>query len=279
MDSKEDLSEPAMIDRWLISRLQPRIKAATDAMENLQVREAIQETFYGIDHDVQWYLRRIGDRDLSSTHPSRTSKTLREVLNIWVRLLAPFAPHLCEEIWLKLGKKGYISNADWPSADDSKIDREAELRESLIESTFEDTQNILKAVKIRPKRIFFYVAADWKWVVYLRILEVTIAGENDAGKITRLLMSDPELRARGIEVASYIRKTLQDVLRIDPSLLQSRAASGRIDELNTLRSGATLIENELGTEVEVFSEDASQKYDPHSRSSHASPYRPAIYIE
>ncbi len=279
MDSREDLSEPEMIDRWLISRLQPRIKAATDAMEDLEVREAIQEAFYGIDHDVQWYLRRIGDRDLSSTHSSRTSKTLREVLDVWLRLLAPFVPHLCEEMWLKIGKKGYISNADWPSADDSKIDLEAELRESLIESTLEDTQNILKAVKIRPKRICYYVAADWKWVAYLRILEARSAGESDAGKITRLFMSDPDLRARGGEAASYIRKTLQDVDRLDPFLLQSRSASGRIDELNTLRSGATLIKNELGTRVEVFAEDASRKYDPASRSSHASPYRPAIYVE
>lgn len=204
---------------------------------------------------------------------------LREVLDIWVRLLAPFVPHLCEEIWLKLGKTGYISNADWPSADGSKINRTAEIRESLIESTLEDTQNILKAVKIRPKRICYYVAADWKWAVYLCILEATVAGEKDVGKITGLLMSDPDLRAHGAEAASYIRKTLQDVSRVDPSLLRFRAASGRIDELNTLQSGSTLIENELGTRVEIFPEGASQKYDPNSRSSYASPYRPAIYVE
>jgi leucyl-tRNA synthetase len=32
-------------------------------------------------------------------------------------ILAPFAPHLCEELWSKLGAQGCISDASWPSYD------------------------------------------------------------------------------------------------------------------------------------------------------------------
>lgn len=35
----------------------------------------------------------------------------------FLRLLAPYAPHLCEEIWLRLGQKPSISDAPWPKAD------------------------------------------------------------------------------------------------------------------------------------------------------------------
>ena len=34
----------------------------------------------------------------------------------FVVMLAPFAPHFCEEIWEMLGEKGSISNAPWPDA-------------------------------------------------------------------------------------------------------------------------------------------------------------------
>ena len=279
MGSGEGVSEPGVPDRWLMSRLQSRIKSTTDAMEALEFRDAIQEAFYGIDRDVQWYLRRIGDKNLSSVHSPRTLETLRGVLDAQIRLLAPFVPHLCEEIWSKLGKKGYVSTAEWAHVDVSKVDHEAELSEALIESTLEDTQSILKAVKIQPKRICYYLAADWKWTAYLRILESTQAGKTDIGKMIRGSMSDPALRARGEEVASYIRKTIQEAKRLDSNLLKIRRVSGRIDEVAVLRSAVVLIEKEFGAKVEVYSEDDPQKHDPDSRSSHASPFRPAIYVE
>ncbi len=44
----------------------------------------------------------------------------REQLLILVRLLCPFAPHLSEELWEKLGGKGFCSTAAWPEWDDGK---------------------------------------------------------------------------------------------------------------------------------------------------------------
>ncbi len=41
----------------------------------------------------------------------------REVVETFVRLLAPFAPHIVEELWSKLGHKGTLASAPWPSFD------------------------------------------------------------------------------------------------------------------------------------------------------------------
>jgi leucyl-tRNA synthetase len=41
----------------------------------------------------------------------------REVVETFVRLLAPFAPHIAEELWSKLGHKGTLAYAPWPSFD------------------------------------------------------------------------------------------------------------------------------------------------------------------
>ncbi len=41
-------------------------------------------------------------------------------LGIFVRLLCPFAPHLCEEIWASLGNKKLCSLSEFPSYDEAK---------------------------------------------------------------------------------------------------------------------------------------------------------------
>lgn len=39
----------------------------------------------------------------------------------FVRLLAPFAPHIAEELWQQLGGGGLVAQAQWPAYDPSKI--------------------------------------------------------------------------------------------------------------------------------------------------------------
>jgi len=55
-------------------------------------------------------------------------KLTKDELKTFVKLLCPFAPHLCEEMWHMLGEKGLCSLAEWPSYDEAKcIDSEAEI--------------------------------------------------------------------------------------------------------------------------------------------------------
>ena len=47
---------------------------------------------------------------------------------MFVRMLCPFAPHLCEEMWENMGGKGFASLAQWPEYDEAKtIDSTVEL--------------------------------------------------------------------------------------------------------------------------------------------------------
>ena len=39
----------------------------------------------------------------------------------FVRILAPFAPHIAEELWHRLGFEGSVAKAQWPEADESKM--------------------------------------------------------------------------------------------------------------------------------------------------------------
>jgi leucyl-tRNA synthetase len=45
----------------------------------------------------------------------------REQWGIFLRLLAPFAPHIAEELWHAAGREGSVHTAAWPEADPSKL--------------------------------------------------------------------------------------------------------------------------------------------------------------
>ncbi|MBQ8370876.1 MAG: leucine--tRNA ligase [Clostridia bacterium] len=44
----------------------------------------------------------------------------RDELGVFVRILCPFAPHICEEIWEMLGHTDFASAAEWPAWDEAK---------------------------------------------------------------------------------------------------------------------------------------------------------------
>jgi leucyl-tRNA synthetase len=56
--------------------------------------------------------------------PARAA--LREALETLVLLLSPFAPHVSEEMWMRLGRRFSIVDRPWPVAD-AEVAREAEL--------------------------------------------------------------------------------------------------------------------------------------------------------
>src|SRR5260370_12914748 len=43
------------------------------------------------------------------------------------RLLAPFAPHLAEELWARQGQKGLVAFAAWPEVDQALLKRDTVL--------------------------------------------------------------------------------------------------------------------------------------------------------
>ncbi len=84
----------------------------------------------------------------------------REQLSIFVRLLCPYAPHLCEEIWAGMGEKGFCSLAAWPVYDEAKtIDATVELpvqingkvRGKVVVPTGADNATVLAAVHADDK--------------------------------------------------------------------------------------------------------------------------------
>jgi len=262
--------EVKSIDRWLLSILQDRIRSVTEAIETLKTRTAAEIALYEVWNDIRWYLRRRGDPN---------PKILREVANIWVRLLAPFTPFLCEELWSILGNNAFVSTAEWPKYDETKIDFKAEETETLIRNLIEDTLNIMKVTKISPKRIYYYVAAEWKWKAYVRLLEAAVSRKIDMKESMRMLMEDPKLKGFAKMMAPFISRLVEELNALPEEKKRRLMKAGIVDEMAEICEAKTFLKKEFNAEVIVYREDDQQKYDPKGKAQQAKPFKPAIYIE
>ncbi|UCH32765.1 MAG: leucine--tRNA ligase [Candidatus Bathyarchaeota archaeon] len=259
------------LEDWLFSILQQKIKIITENMDVLKTRTAVETAFYEIWNDFRWYMRRKGNA---------TAKTLREALKLWVRLLSPFSPHICEEVWNKLEGKDFISVEKWPRFSESEIKPVAEESERLIESALDDTLSIIRATKMTPKKICYYAAASWKWQVYRRALELSV----DKASITQRdlmqdLMTDEVLKKRAKAIANYAAQIVDEINRMGEIRKQRLISVGELNENAVLGEAVDFLKRELNAAIQVFREDGQNVYDPKKRAHLAKPFRPAIYLE
>jgi leucyl-tRNA synthetase len=258
------------LEDWLISMLQHRIRTVTESMELLKTRTAIENALFEVWNDFRWYARRKEKTD---------SKVLKEALEIWIRLLAPFAPYICEEIWSKMGKEGFISLAEWPTYDEKKADMRAEETENFIKNILEDTSNILRATKIVPKMICYYSAAPWKWKVYLTALEKSIPAKINLSDLMKELMKNSDLRKMAEKVAKFARQIVEEINRMPEDKKRRQLQIGSVDENKTLKEATAFFEREFNAKIHAYWGDDINRYDPNKKAEQASPYRPAIYVE
>ena len=258
------------LERWLLSRLQRKIQRAEEVISVMKNRTALENVFFEVWNDFRWYLRRC---------ETPNSEVLKDALGIWTRLMAPFAPHLCEQIWEEAGGNGFVVNAPWPTYDPSKIDLMAEEAERLVRDTMEDTSNLLKAIRIKPKRVYYYMASDWKWALYIKALEMAESGKLDSGVLIREVMSDPLMKTKGKEIAVFAGRIADQARRMPVDQRRLRIQLKMLDEMNVLRSAQRLYSKQFDVAVSLFREGDSELYDPQGRAALAQPYRPAIYIE
>jgi leucyl-tRNA synthetase len=266
------------IDRWMISQLQHRITRATAAMNLCRVRDAIQNSFFLLDQDVSWYLKRV-ESDKENPERNETIATvLHEVLDVWIRLLSPFAPYITEEIWHELGREGYCSLASWPTKTIDAVATDAVAMEDLLRKTIDDTQEILKVTNISPKRIVYYVAPKWATTVNTMILQMLKDGKSNQSEIMKAVFQNTEIKKYGKQVAKLVPKLLPTLKNLSPEMIEQKL-EGHFDEFTTLKAAIPFIENTFSTKVEIYDADDPERDDPMKKANTAIPGRAAIFIE
>jgi leucyl-tRNA synthetase len=276
---KEGIFQMELEEKWLLSRLQHAISETTRSLERLRVRESLQIILYFMDRDLQWYKKR---KKAKKRDPLK-SKAFDEFLSIRVRLLAPFAPFISEEIWEIIDSKGFITSVAWPQVDNGKIDATIEENEDLIENTILDIQKITKVTKIVPKRILIYTASKHKWILYKKILSaMQLESQVNFGDLMKVLVNDKEVSDIAKTDPGLIKKIIADILSYSTEVRKRKLGLESFDEGIPLRDALILIMEQIGFEeitIDIVSEDQDDRYDPKGKSRFARPFKPALYLE
>jgi len=207
------------------------------------------------------------------------SSILHEISTARVVMLSPFAPHVAEEMWERLGNSGLVSQTRWPSVLADVIDPYAIQSEELLKSIMDDVSNILKVTKITPKKITIYTADAFKVKAYHAILEKVIAGETNMGAIMKDLIANPQT-ADIKKNPDFVQKTIKDILSEPTEIRKTKLETKKFDEKSLIANElVSLVKDDFGIDVQVFSENDSEIYDPKGKARQARPFKPAILIE
>ena len=90
-------------DPALLKALNETIKKVSANIENLRLNTAISQMMIFISAF------------------QKAEKVSKDTAKKFLQLLAPFAPHIAEELWERLGCAGSITMAKWPEVDESKL--------------------------------------------------------------------------------------------------------------------------------------------------------------
>ena len=262
-------------DRWILSKTQGRIVQITEAVEKMRLREGLQDILFSFESDLSWYAKRVDAKGRDNV-----SGILHQINSARVAMLSPFAPHIAEEIWEKLGYTELASKSAWPKFSKENIDSTSIQSEELLKSTIDDIVNILKITKITPQKIVIYVNSDeFKSKVYRKILGIMVGGQNNMGVVMKELIADPQT-TDAKKMPDYIQKVIKDLHSESEEIKSMKVESEEFDEKQFLSTElASIGKKEFGVEIQVFGATDEDIYDPKGKARHARPFKPAILIE
>jgi leucyl-tRNA synthetase len=279
--SNEVDGEPPLqdIDRWMLSKLQGHIAEANEAMEEMKVRKTIHSATYNLTQDIEWYMKRVKDERLIEDRNAAINYVEKKILEAQVKLLTPFTPHLCEEIWEKMDGEGFVAFAEWPNEDQEFVKKDAEELENIIQTVIEDLQKITRVTGIKPKEIHFYTSDGWKWKIYQQAIDLKKEGNLDVGSLIRQAFKDEENKTRVDLIPPFCRMIVEEVIRTPDENQEIRSKSGMVNESTLLQNAEKFFKSEFDAEIHIGAESDPWVEDPADRAKRARPYRPAIYVE
>jgi len=227
--------------------------ASENALKEYNLRKYIQIAFYEVFNLLQDFKKYSENKDFHNLFDL--------IVFNWLKILSLVIPHVCEELWEKAGKSGFISNEIWAFFDKSLIHNDLESNFDYISELIDDIFNIKKIANVQANdAIFIYTAPDWKYNVQEKI----ISYEGEFNNIISELRQDQEIMKRK-ELMPFIK------MQIKNRIWEKNEFTDKEDEL--LLKYKEFIEKRINQPIFINSE-----HDPTNKRSKAIPNKPAIYI-
>ncbi len=246
------------IDRWLDSKVNEIVRDVTPLMEETLFRSALQKAFFDVQHALKWYVKR------TKRNPHR--ETMRKALEVQVLLLAPFAPHLCEELWEKMGQKEFISTMGrWPEADVSRIAAEFDAGESLIVQVLEDVKRVVTLAKVdKLKKVTLFVAPGWTFECVKQVKDALEKTRNISEIIAKVKFPGFEK-----ECAKLISGFVKNPAKLPQHVLTQEK------EMHIFFENKEFLKEEFDCDVEFVKAEESKEF----KAQQALPGKPAIFVQ
>jgi leucyl-tRNA synthetase len=248
-----DDNEELQIDRWLKSRIQNQIEKTKSHLSKMETRSAFQAAYHDILQDIKWYLKRRDSRGPAYTY----------AIQIIVKLVCPFIPHVVEEIWEKWENTGFASSSVYPDVKEDLIDKEAEYGEKFLISFLNDMKGLRNYLKEKgnpePKTIEIFLAPEWMYDVYNKAYQ---GGLDD---LIKRVMQNPDMKKIGRDVSIYSQRLIKEGGPPDFPWNSDL-------ERNTLSESLEFLEKEVKATIKI----SKAKESSHPKAKAAIPRRPGI---
>jgi leucyl-tRNA synthetase len=218
-----------------------------------KINKAIMEITENID-DFKYNIAVIQLRELFDSFEKEISRKDYESA---LKLLAPFCPHIAEELWEKMGNKKFISLESWPKYDAKKINPELDVLDLFISDTIKDIHNISKFVKTKPKKVTISVSEEWKYKAIEKIKK-SMEKTYDISTIIKAVMDKQHAK----EISKLVPSFVKNPKKL-PQLVLTQEK-----EFKRLAENIERLKKEFNLEIEI------KKDDPK-----AMPGKPSILFE
>ena len=246
--------------RAFLSRLERGIAKATTSLEAMELRSYANFALYELPNAYRKLYASVSREELLAINHHLAPR--------WARLLAPFTPHLAEEINESLGDKGFISLASWPHADEQKIDERIEQDEEFVTEIASNVRKVMNAKNIRePIRITLFVPEGWKYA-FVRAFRAAFSATKNSRELLERIVEDREVATHRDEAGRLLQAIIKN-MKLLPLIDRTQE-----EELALTSRAAAALKEEFGCDV-VLADSSSA--DPKAKSG--LPERPAIKVE
>lgn len=184
-----DGSSPTLTEseRALRRKVHQTVKSVTEDIENFRFNTAVAAMMDLLNH-LQDFVEQMeqgtGDtRQGTSTETEAATHTvsessclvLSEAIDLFLRTLHPFAPHITDELWERLGGEGSLFTQSWAEADEKAL--------------VEETRTIVVQVNGRVRgRIVVPVGADEEFIKQKALEEPNVRTHVEGKQIKRIVV-------------------------------------------------------------------------------------------
>lgn len=193
---------------------------------------------------------------------------LNEVAEKITLMLAPFTPHMCEEIWHYIGHDTLISLEKWPEQNKNFIDEKLEKLHTIKDKVKSDLINTKNLVQKKTGKSFtkakLIISDKWKYELFDKV-KALLNKTRNIGEIIKEIMADERLKRK--ETPQLIQKIVKN-----PSLLIGGIAQK--DEETFLKDFEDELEKDTKLKIILELEQDSKE----AKAKQALPGKPAIIL-